>query len=132
MKITTRNLQHEVEASYFPKMCLPFSYDIWKYRKTMERMGKRKFYTHTFLRFRAHKTIDRFIERVRLINSRSLEFPLQSRFTGTGACRHQAYSQLVSKHKILLDDYKVRPELNKHKNIREYLIIDFFITPNDR
>ena len=22
-----------------------------------------------------------------------------------------------SKHKILLDDYKVRPELNKHKNI---------------
>ena len=37
-----------------------------------------------------------------------------------------------TKHKILLDDYKVRPELNKHKNIREYLIIDFFITPNDR
>ena len=37
-----------------------------------------------------------------------------------------------SEHKILLDDYKVRPELNKHKNIREYLIIDFFITPNDR
>ena len=39
---------------------------------------------------------------------------------------------LTKKHKILLDDYKVRPELNKHKNIREYLIIDFFITPNDR
>ena len=96
MKITTRILQHEVEASYFPKMCSPFSYDIWKYRKTMKRMGKRKFYTHTLLRFRAHKTIDRFIARVRLINSRSLEFSLQSGFACTGACRHQAYSQFVT------------------------------------
>ena len=26
-------------------------------------------------------------------------------------------SLFINKHKILLDDYKVRPELNKHKNI---------------
>ena len=31
--------------------------------------------------------------------------------------RHFEGTFSSSKHKILLDDYKVRPELNKHKNI---------------
>ena len=124
MKITTRFLQHEVEASYFLKMCLTFSYDIRKYRKTMKRMGKRKFYIHTFLRFRAHKTIDRFIARVRLINSRSLEFSLQSRFAGTRACRHQAYSQLVTTNffplLLLLPFLYSRTCTSRHPNLQSY------------